>query len=138
MKKLCVFATIVGLLLLVHPLLSCPYDTGGHLVNIRSIDASDVDIYGFKWYNPIQNATITVTGIQKEQPFWLWEMFGITTDTSQIDLIPRKGTTDKYGVATLALYDTMLYNVTITCSNGKTTAFKLYPHENEYTIYTGC
>jgi hypothetical protein len=138
MKTLRIVGITVCLLLLAQPLMACPYDTGGNLVNIRVIDASTVDSYGFKWYNPIPNATITAMGIQKGQPDWLWSMLGITTDATQIDLVPRNATTDEYGVATLALYDSMLYNVTVTCNNGKATVLKLYPHENEYTLYTGC
>jgi hypothetical protein len=138
MKTLRMVGITVCLLLLMQPLMACPYDAEGHLVNIRVIDASAVDSYGFKWYYPIPNATVTATGIQKEQPDWLWKMLGVTPDESQIDLIPHNMTTDEYGVATLKLYDVMLYDVAVTCDNGKTTVFKLYPYESEYNIYSDC
>lgn len=132
-------AAIVCLAFLMQLGLACPYDFGNypHFVNIRVINASTGD-YGFKWYNPIPNATITATEIQTEAPDWFWSILGAKTKETTIDLTERNGTTDKNGVATFQLYDAMLYNVTVVCDNGKVSTFKLYPHESEYNIYVNC
>jgi hypothetical protein len=130
-------AVVLLALCLITPSFACPYDTGGHLVNIRAI-GSHTDRFGFVWQHPIINATITATGIQKEQPAWLWSLLGQMPIDTSIDLIEHNATTDENGIATLALYDTMLYNVTVVCDSGRTTAFKLYPSENEYNLYMYC
>jgi hypothetical protein len=129
MKKLHAIAIMVCLLLLAQPILACPYDTGGHIVNIRVIDSLAA---------PIPNATITANGIQQKAPEWFWSILGVKPAESPIELTERNGTTNEYGIVTFALYEAMLYNVTITCSNGKATAFKLYPYENEYNILVSC
>jgi hypothetical protein len=129
MKTLHIVGIIVCLILLVQPLMACPYDTGGHLVNIRVIDASG---------GPLPNATITAIGIKQNAPDWFWSILGMRPSESAIELTGRNGTTDKNGVATLPLYGTMLYNVTIACDNGKVSGFKLYPYENEYEVFANC
>jgi len=130
--------TVVGVLLLVllvTPALACPYDTGGHLVKFNVIDTHTAD-YGFKWYNPVPNATVTATGITVEQSDWLSTLFGIKPAISEIDSTKQKGITDEYGVVVLPLYSTMLYNLTVVC-NGKETTMTIYPSENEYNLYIG-
>jgi len=135
--------TVVGVLLLVllvTPALACPYDTGGHLVSIRVI-GGHTDTDGFTrqdWKNPITNATITATGIRREAPDWLWSLLGVEPKETNINNTERSEITDENGVATLALYDSMLYNVSVTCDNGVATTFKLYPSENEYILYMNC
>jgi len=137
MKTLHIVVITVCLLLLAQPLMACPFDTGGHLVKINVVDSHSTS-YGFNWLTPIENATVTAVGIKTEAPDWFWLIIGATAKETNIELIERNATTDEYGVAILPLYDAMLYNVTVTCDNGKATVLKLYPHESEYIIYTGC
>lgn len=125
--------------LVIRPVMACPYDFDQypHLVNINVIGVS-TDEYGLRWQHPITNATITTTGIQTEAPDWFWSLLGVKPTETSIDLTEQNGTTDENGTATLRLYDAMLYNVTVVCDSGKSTAFKLYPSENEYNLYMYC
>lgn len=127
------------LALVIRPVMACPYDFDQypHLVNINVIGVS-TDDYGLRWHDPSSNATITATGIQTEAPDWFWSLLGAKPTETNIDLTERNGTTDENGTATLQLYDAMLYNVTIVCDTGKASAFKIYPHESEYTIFVDC
>ena len=128
------------LVLLVAPVLACPYDTGGHLVSIRAI-GGHIDTDGFTrqdWKHPITNATITATGIQQEAPDWFWSLLGVEPKETNINKTERSEITDEKGVATLALYDSMLYNVSVRCSNGNVSVFKLYPSWSEYNLFINC
>ena len=130
-----VFVVALLVMCLAAPSLACPMDTGGHLVKFNVIDAHTTN-YGFKWYNPVPNATVTAMGITIEQPDWLSSLFGITPNISEIESTEQKGITDEYGVVVLPLYKAMLYNLTVVC-DGKETTMTIYPSESEYKLYIG-
>lgn len=128
-------ALVACFLLLMQPVGACPYDNGGHLVKFNVID-THVTYYGFRWYNPVPNASVIVTGIAVEKPDWLSALFGITPKKSEIESTKQNGITDESGVVVLPLYSTVLYNLTVVC-DGEETTMTIYPSESEYNLYIG-